>query len=185
VFKEYMMKKTESPSVKNARTKKAPKQDGPTMSHLLGEMVWLLTQSPLHRQLQLADLEWLIMPPLLNSQFYLFRDNDRPVGLITWALCSPIAAEKLNSGPTESANRLSLEEWTSGDACWLIDFVAPFADDENRQREIMFADLIAGPLRGIAVNFHQTDLTTGARTAQRVEANAGDMLVEEIQRAVE
>ena len=36
-----------------------------TVSHLLGEMTWLLTQSPLHRAFSIGDIEWLVMPALI------------------------------------------------------------------------------------------------------------------------
>ncbi len=39
---------------------------GVTVSHLLGEITWLLTQSPLHKALQIGDLEWLVMPALIH-----------------------------------------------------------------------------------------------------------------------
>lgn len=76
-----------------------------TVSHFLGEMAWLLTQSPLHRGLSIADLEWLIMPALLHEQFYVFRDGQQPVGLALWAKCSPAAAGKLGKGMIEPENR--------------------------------------------------------------------------------
>jgi cytolysin-activating lysine-acyltransferase len=63
----------------------------PTLSHMLGEMVWLLSQSPIHRHLSLADLEWLIMPPLLLEQFRVFRGEATPVGLALWAYLTPAA----------------------------------------------------------------------------------------------
>lgn len=148
----------------------------PTVSHLLGEMTWLLTQSPLHRSLAIGDLEWLVMPALIHRQFYLFRDGDQPVGLALWAKCGPHARAKLEGGMIQPENRLSLEEWTSGDEIWLVDLIAPFATTENRQREIMFADLISGPLKGQAFNFHQTDPKTGKRTVQKVSADAGEQL---------
>ncbi|MFM6829069.1 MAG: toxin-activating lysine-acyltransferase [Novosphingobium sp.] len=148
----------------------------PTISHLLGEMTWLLTQSPLHRAFSIADLEWLVMPALLHQQFYLFRDGDQPVGLAMWAKCSPSAADKLQKGMVEPENRLSLGDWKSGEQVWLVDLIAPFATAENRQREIMIADLISKPLSGIEFRFHQTDPSTGMRTVQTVAADAGARL---------
>jgi cytolysin-activating lysine-acyltransferase len=156
----------------------------PTVSHLLGEMTWLLSQSPIHRAFHIADLEWLIMPALLNQQFYLFRDGAQPVGLALWAKCTPAAAEKLDGGMIEPENRLTLEEWSSGDAVWLVDLVAPFATAENRQREIMFADLVSKPLEGIEFRFHQTDPVTGKRTVQTVAADAGAKLRAALQNAL-
>jgi cytolysin-activating lysine-acyltransferase len=157
----------------------------PTVSHMLGEMTWLLTQSPLHKVFSIADLEWLVMPALIHEQFYTFRDGDQPVGLALWAICGPVAAKKLDAGMIEPENRLTLEEWTNGDQIWLVDLIAPFANAENRHREIMMADLISGPLAGKAFNFHQTDPNTGKRTVQTVAADAGEKLKSVIEAALQ
>jgi cytolysin-activating lysine-acyltransferase len=157
----------------------------PTVSHILGEMAWLLTQSPLHRAMQIGDIEWLCMPALLKRQFYLFRDGERPVGLALWAKCGPEAEAKLDRGMIEPENRLTLEEWDSGERVWLVDLIAPFASNENRQREIMIADLISGPLKGIEFRFHQTDPATGQRKVQTVVADAGEKLKAAIEAASE
>ncbi len=148
----------------------------PTVSHLLGEMAWLLTQSPIHRAMQIDAIEWLCMPALLKRQFYIFRDGDRPVGLALWAKCGAVAEKKLEGGMIEPQNRLTLEEWDSGDRIWLVDLIAPFADAKNKQREIMIADLISGPLKAQEFRFHQTDPRTGERTVQTVTADAGEKL---------
>lgn len=161
---------------KQASAADAPAQTPPTVSHILGEMTWLLTQSPLHRALSIGDLEWLVMPALLHEQFYIFRDGNRPVGLALWAKCGPEAAKKLDGGMIEPENRLTLEEWTGGDQIWLVDLIAPFATPENRHREIMMADLIAGPLAGKAFSFHLTDPHTGKRTVKQVPADANQKL---------
>jgi cytolysin-activating lysine-acyltransferase len=156
----------------------------PTVSHLLGEMTWLLTQSPLHRHFQLTDLEWLVMPALIHEQFYMFRDGDQPVGLALWAKCKASVIPKLEGGMIEPENRLSLEEWNNGDQIWLVDLIAPFTNAENKHREIMMADLMSGPLAGRAFNFHQTDPNTGKRTVQTVAADAGEKLKAAIEAAV-
>lgn len=148
----------------------------PTVSHLLGEMSWLLTQSPLHKALPIEALEWLLMPALIHRQFYIFRDGDKPVGLALWAHCNSAAEAKLERGMIEPENRLTLEEWTDGPTTWLVDLVAPFANSDNKHREIMIADLISGPLSGKAFKFHQTDPATGQRTVSTVEADAGEKL---------
>ncbi|MBC2653492.1 toxin-activating lysine-acyltransferase [Novosphingobium flavum] len=157
----------------------------PTVSHLLGEMTWLLTQSPLHKAFAIGDLEWLVMPALIHQQFYLFRDGAQPVGLALWAKCNPTAVGKLQRGMVDPQNRLTLEEWQSGDEVWLVDLVAPFATPENRQREIMIADLISKPLKGTQFHFHQTDPETGQRMVRTVEADAGERLAEVVRAATE
>jgi cytolysin-activating lysine-acyltransferase len=160
-----------------------PEARPPTVSHLLGEMTWLLTQSPLHRALTIGDIEWLIMPALIHQQFYIFRDGDRPVGLALWANCAAGAEAKLEGGMIEPENRLTLEEWSGGPNTWLVDLIAPFASAENKHREIMMADLISGPLAGKAFRFHQTDPATGARSVRTVEADAGAKLKAAIEAA--
>ena len=144
----------------------------PTVSHALGEMTWLLSQSPLHRVMAIGDLEWLVMPALLAEQFYIFRDGNQPVGLALWARTTEAGAAKLDKGMIEPENRLTLDEWQNGDRIWLVDLIAPFATTENKQREIMMADLIAGPLKEQAFSFHVTDPRTGARQVRRVEKDA-------------
>jgi cytolysin-activating lysine-acyltransferase len=148
----------------------------PTISHLLGEMTWLLTQSPIHKAMMIADLEWLVMPALIHQQFYLFREGQQPVGLALWAKCTPEAEKKLERGMIEPENRLTLEEWNNGDRIWLVDLIAPFATAENRQREIMIADLIAKPLAGREFSFHVTDPQTGKRTVQKIGADSGEKM---------
>lgn len=148
----------------------------PTISQFLGEMTWLLSQSPLHRALAIGDLEWLVMPALIHQQFYIFRDEEKPVGLALWARCSPAAEDKLDQGMTDVENRLTLDEWQSGDRIVLVDLIAPFANAANKHQEVMMADLITGPLTGQAFKFHFTDAATGERTTRTVEADAGEKL---------
>jgi len=92
---------------------------------------------------------------------------------------------KLQRGMIEPENRLTLEEWNSGNAIWLVDLIAPFANAENRHREIMMADLISGPLAGQAFKFHRTDPATGERTVQTVDADAGAKLKAAVEAAAE
>lgn len=181
-----MKTKTNTRKMKTAAGKPTPSAPPPpTVSHLLGEMTWLLSQSPLHKALAIGDLEWLVMPALIHQQFYIFRDGDQPVGLALWAKCTPDAAAKLERGMIEPENRLTLEEWISGDQLWLVDLIAPFASKENRQRELMIADLISKPLKGTEFRFHQTDPATGKRTVQTVAADAGEKLAEVIKAAMD
>jgi cytolysin-activating lysine-acyltransferase len=40
-----------------------------TVAQVLGEITWLMTQSPRHKAIPLGDLEWLLMPAILLRQF--------------------------------------------------------------------------------------------------------------------
>jgi hypothetical protein len=77
----------------------APKALPPiTVASVMGEIVWLLTQSSPHKHLFLAALEWLVMPPVLLSQYRIFRVQDRPVGVAFWAFLTEEAEARLKGG---------------------------------------------------------------------------------------
>ncbi|WP_442866740.1 toxin-activating lysine-acyltransferase [Aurantiacibacter sp. MUD61] len=124
-------------------------------------------------------LESIAMPALLKEQLWIFRDGDQPVGAAFWAYCNEEARAKLEQGVFAKDQVFTMEDWQSGDEIWLVDLVAPFATPENNHVKIMIADLAAGPLRGKAFNFHQTDPATGKKTVVNVPAEMGDKLAAE------
>ena len=56
-------------------TQPTPAGAARTMAQVLGEIVWLMSQSPLHKQMFIADLEWMVMTPALLGQFRLYYDT--------------------------------------------------------------------------------------------------------------
>ena len=50
----------------------APEAHARTLAQVLGEIVWLMSQSAIHRQLFISDLEWMVMTPVLLGQFRLY-----------------------------------------------------------------------------------------------------------------
>lgn len=144
-----------------------------TVARMLGEIVWIMTQSPGHKHFSLGDLEWMVMPALLLEQYRIFRNGDQPLGVALWAYLSPEAEEKLKSG----AGRLRPDEWAvgmkldaedgvshgTGGALWLVDLICPFHTPENKMADQMLADLITGPFKGKKFKFHHTDPGTGER----------------------
>lgn len=104
----------------------------PTMATLLGEIVWLLTQSPAHRHLFITDLEWSVIPALKLRQVHLFRSKGRIVGLAIWAKVSEEVDKRLSSG----INRLAPNEWNSGENLWLVDIIAPLGGVEHLLSEL-------------------------------------------------
>ena len=137
-----------------------------TISHLFGEIVWLMTQSPLHRHFALAELEWMVMPALLLNQFRVFHDNGRPIGAATWAYLSEDAETKISS----NFPKLRPDEWKSGDRCWLVDLVAPHATVENRIVAMIIADLSRTALKGVRFKFHKVGGAPGKREIGVIEA---------------
>lgn len=119
-----------------------------TVSQVLGEVTWLLTQSPIHKQLFIGDLEWFIMPPLLLEQFRIFHGEKHPVGVALWANVSVDTDKRLREG----AFKLRPDEWKGGNIPWLIELVAPFGGHEE-----ILADLSAAIFPKSAFNYHRVD----------------------------
>lgn len=99
-----------------------------TVSQVLGEIVWLFTQCPVHKTLFIADLEWSVMPALLFEQFRIFYANGQPAGLVLWASVSDETDQRLSAG---GPIRLRPDEWKSGRNLWLVEMVAPFGGQDE------------------------------------------------------
>jgi cytolysin-activating lysine-acyltransferase len=155
-----------------------------TVSHVLGEITWLMSQSRRHSSFSIADLAWFAMPPIAGRQFHLFRDGGRPVGVALWGFPPPAAEERLAKALPSPANPLGPGDWTGGANLWLVDLIAPFATVENRQVELMLGDLMIGPLKGREFRMLRLDPVTGAGSAAVITADAGQRLISEIAAAL-
>ncbi len=111
-----------------AQAEAAPK----TVSQVLGEITWLMTQSPRHKAIPLGDLEWLVMPAVLLKQFRIFYKGEQPVGVALWALVDDLVAKRVDAGD----RRLSAVEWKSGTMMRIIDVVAPFGGEAEMRGQI-------------------------------------------------
>jgi len=93
-----------------------------TVAQALGEITWLMTQSPVHKQLFIGDLEWFAMPALLLEQFRIWNGPNSPAAVALWATVSEETEARLEAGGA----KLRPDEWQNGDRPWLIELVAPF-----------------------------------------------------------
>lgn len=119
-----------------------------TVSHVLGEITWLMSQSPIHKQMFIGDLEWFAMPAVLTEQFRIFNGPQGPAAVAFWANVSADTEQRLKDGGT----KLGPHEWKGGDRPWLIELVAPFGGVE----EIM-ADLHKGVFASKPFSYHTTE----------------------------
>ncbi|MBT3071897.1 toxin-activating lysine-acyltransferase [Rhodomicrobium sp. Az07] len=76
-----------------------------TVATLLGEVCWLFSQSPKHKNFFISDLEWLVMTPILLRQIRVFYAPDRPIGVALWAFVNDLVEERLKSGHARLAPR--------------------------------------------------------------------------------
>lgn len=94
------------------------------MAAALGEVVSVLMQSPRFNRLPLADLAWLVMPPLAAGQFVIADAQQKsvgftvPVGVVLWATVSAEVDQRLSA--FEQPMRLKPEDWKSGDILWIM-----------------------------------------------------------------
>jgi cytolysin-activating lysine-acyltransferase len=110
-----------------------PSQEEIANLNLLGRIVWLLSLSPPHKHLFLADLEWRVRPPLLLKQCRLVQRRGRPFAFVSWALVTPDIAERLRKSPGE---RLRPDEWRSGAQPIFVDVVAPFGGAQEIAQDV-------------------------------------------------
>ena len=107
-----------------------------TVSQVLGEIVWLMSHSPLHKQFFISDLEWLVMPPVLLGQFRMYYDTGdeknapKPVGVVLWAEVD--VDVRLSAGGA----RLRPQDWRSADRLWAVEVLAPFGGAEAMVKEL-------------------------------------------------
>jgi cytolysin-activating lysine-acyltransferase len=85
-------------------------------------VIWLMSQSPLHKQFFISDLEWLVMTLVLLQQFRLFYDSTKPIRTV-----SAEVEERLAAG----TSRLQPQDWTSGDRSWVVEVIAPLGSAEE------------------------------------------------------
>ncbi len=159
------------------RQSKNPLSGGLTVSHVLGELTWLASQSARHAAFNVADLAWFLMPPIALRQFHLFRDGARPVGAALWAFPPPAAEERLSAEMPSPHNKLEQKDWSGGTNLWLVDLIAPFATPQNRQLEVMLGDLLTGPFKGKEFRMLRIDAEKGTPSTAVVATDAGEKLI--------
>lgn len=132
----------------NVQSAPQPAAPPKTVSHVLGEITWLLAQSPLHKNLFIADLEWFVMPAILLEQFRIFSGPDqRPAGLVLWGAVSDETQARLENHQI----KLSPQEWNGGANLWLIEMVAPFGGQAE-----MLADVATSVFQGKPFKYQLT-----------------------------
>ena len=111
-----------------------------------GQAVWLMMNMPQLRHVFLADLEWMVLPPIMLNQYRLLKVGNRIVAFAAWAFLSEAVEARLQ----ETGPRLAPGEWKSGDRLWLISLFAPFG-----HQDVMIADLRATALAGKTFKLHR------------------------------
>ncbi len=126
----------------------------------MGPILLLYMQSSHRRYQFIADLEWLLMPPLVSGQCKLYMKNEYPISFISWAFLNEEAEKRM----FKNGGKLRPDDWNCGDRLWVIDIVAPFAGVEN-----MLGDLQVNEFPGKVIHLAVPDPTTGGITARTLQ----------------
>lgn len=94
----------------------------------LGELCFLFLRAPTVARMPVVLLRRSLEPAIDTGQFAVMRQNGVPRACVTWACLSEDAEERLLRG-----QRLSTEDWMSGDRMWLMDLVAPYGQGSARR----------------------------------------------------
>ena len=125
-----------------------PEGHAKKMSEVLGEVVWLMSQSPQHKQFFISDLEWFVMTPVLLQQFRLYYASDRPLGVVLWGTVSDEVEQRLVSG----ASKLRPQDWKSGEKVWAVEVIAPFGGAEDMIKDLKEKVFPTQPVNFVVVN---------------------------------
>lgn len=99
---------------------------------ILGPALWLYARDPLRRFTFMADIDWLLLPPVVLDQCRLYTKNEIPFAFFTWAKVTAEVDQRLRSG----IQRIAPHEWQGGEHIWLIDVVTPFGQFEEMIAEL-------------------------------------------------
>lgn len=124
----------------------------------VADAVGLMMRSDRHRHYSLADLEWLVLPPLMLNQVMFAYTRPQvpadkaeaaakagvtgelppmPVAMVTWALVSPEVAAKLDAQKKAGVPfRLAPHEWRSGNRPAEIDAIGDRSSIEALRKRL-------------------------------------------------
>jgi len=91
----------------------------------IGQLAVVMARSLEHQQVRLADIQTLLLPPVLSGQYAIATDNKTatgvtiPVAAVLWAHVSPDVDRRLSLA--NEPPKLLRQDWTSGAIPWLID----------------------------------------------------------------
>ncbi len=124
----------------------ATDRSGLTNMTMLGEIVWLMAHSSLHRGWPVDSILQWVIPALIHKQCRLYHRGGRPVAYVAWASLAKEVEEAYVLNPRS----LQPKDWVSGDRRWVIDLIAPFGDSAAVIRDLkegLFRDEVGRALR--------------------------------------
>ncbi len=117
------------------------------LKKITGDMPYLMSQSPNHKNFFISDLEWMVITPILLKQFRVFYAKDRPIGCMMWAYANEDVAERLSAGNA----RLKPQDWKSGEDLWVVDIIAPYGGQDEMLKDLKEKVFMAEKVKFLSV----------------------------------
>jgi hemolysin-activating ACP:hemolysin acyltransferase len=112
-------------------------------SEVLGEILWLYANSPLHQRLKLFEVEQYVMPAIKHQRYRIYKRNGTPVGYVGIARL----AKEVEDAWLYNKYVLQPDDWVSGDRLWILQFVVPFGDTLAVRKKLWYEpELIGKPI---------------------------------------
>ena len=105
----------------NGRSLPEIEMPSPEKLRVYGDMMFLAFRSDRHAAMNVRTLRTYFEPAIELGQFRVFRFDDVPRGMYTWAFLGPEAERKLIDGEP-----LTPQDWRSGDRMWIVDMIVPY-----------------------------------------------------------
>jgi cytolysin-activating lysine-acyltransferase len=102
-----------------------------------------MMKMPMYRHCFIGDLDWMVLPPLLLSQYQLFQVDARVVAFSAWGYLSDAAEARLGS----PSCRLAPADWRGGERLCLVHLFAPFGHHEQALKELRETSLAGKSLK--------------------------------------
>ena len=101
--------------------------------NVLGKLMWLWMNSPLHKEWPLQSSSEFLLKPIEYGQYLLIEREGMPVSYCSWAFVSDKEEENYIFDATSK-----IQDWQNGNNLWFIDWVAPFSKrDSFEMRSIL------------------------------------------------
>lgn len=118
------------------------------VSASVGDIAVVFSRAESHKHFTLADIQWMIVPPVVLGQFYVAELAHKehgvraPVAAVTWAHVAEDIDQRLRASGGARV-KLAPSEWKSGEITWLIDMAGEpraLAATLQKLNETVFAD---------------------------------------------
>ena len=120
----------------NTKPEAVQPPDVPTseeFTRTMGQICWLMTLSPAHRDRPISLIEAHVSAPLMLKQVRVYLKDKQPVAVVIWAYASDDIKQKIDGG----YHTMALNDWRSGPEVVVVDCISPFAPPETFVNQFM------------------------------------------------